>query len=270
MLQVLEPLGSPVERFCNVFQIGMDETEIYHTILMNGTIYFLNDKSIRSYSIITKRWFELSKLPMMRRDYGAVAYLSKLFIIGGWYPQMDGSSCIAFDPKTNTYQGITNMFDSRITSGCAVFNGCIVSSGGCYMETVNNTSQLKYRKTVEKYDYFSNEWSRMPDMLNERSGHALVAVKNKLYAIGGRLISGRSCRECEVYDNLSKKFVIVNHVFPLSEHIYNVPQWFTMGKSIAIFGPDYQIAVYDVEDDEWTHCDITQCESAPFCIKIPR
>ena len=58
--------------------------------------------------------------------------------------------------------------------------------------------------TAEAYDYHEKKWSYLPTMLQKRSRHASVSMGNKMFVIGGRKTS-----TCEVFDNRSRKFVVL-------------------------------------------------------------
>ena len=95
---------------------------------------------------------------------------------------MDCSTTISsavYNPKTKMFENIAMMKQARAYATCSVFGGGIVVSGGLN----NNGPDLN---TVEIYDHCSNEWSRLPDMIEKRRNHASVSIKNKLYMIGGR------------------------------------------------------------------------------------
>ena len=86
----------------------------------------------------------------------------------------------------------------------------------------------------------------MPDMLEARSDHASVSIKNKLYVIGG------SSKQCEVLDSFSRKFIYIKPISNIYEYKRFKTQCVTMGNSIKIFNKDsLDAAVYDVEEEEW-------------------
>ena len=86
------------------------------------------------------------------------------------------------------------MHEAKQVASCAVFGGRVVVSGGY------NDQMLR---SVHAYDHLDDSWSVMPNMIERRCRHNSVAVKNKLYAIGGSLSPN-----CEVFDSTSNKFVL--------------------------------------------------------------
>ena len=88
----------------------------------------------------------------------------------------------------------------------------------------------------------------MPNMIYKRSGHSLVAVKSKLFAIGVLLST------CEVYDSRSGKFVAMK---PLpkcfSFNFKTAGGAVSMGSRVVVFqGESPLIAFYDVDKDQWS------------------
>ena len=134
------------------------------------------------------------------------------------------------------------MSEKRMYPGCAVFCVKIVVSGG-ERDTLSS-------KTVEVYDHCSNKWSRMPDMLERRTFHASVGIKNKLYMIGG------SSKECEVFDSFSQKFSYIKSAFPCYEFcsfsLFST-KYATISNTIRIYvGRNSYATVLDVETEEWS------------------
>ena len=73
------------------------------------------------------------------------------------------------------------------------------------------SGQLNYDMipdTVETYDHIANTWSKMPNMINPRMCHSLIADSNKLFTLGGNYYIG--CYE--VCGNFCNKFVALKNV----------------------------------------------------------
>ena len=113
------------------------------------------------------------------------------------------------------------MNDCRICAASTVFEGRVVVSGG-----YNNNESLR---TVEAYDHVADKWVYMPNMVNESYDHDMIAISNKLFAIG----CSENFNVCEVYDTICKKFVVLN-MFPTffgDTHRTSI----TFGRKIIIF-----------------------------------
>ena len=147
--------------------------------------------------------------------------MGKIYIFRNLSVGENAKSCNSFDTKTEKLNEIAPMLEKRPYWSCAVFGGRIILSGG-----VNNGVVVK---TAEAYDHCSDEWSRMPEMLEARRNHASVSIKNKLFMMGG------SPNQCEVFDSCNQNFAYLKPMLP----IYNFPEFqtkcFTMGNKIMVF-----------------------------------
>ena len=215
---------------------------IYNALFMNGFFYFLSDSFIKRYSILTKNWGRSIKYPAYRCSFGSCYFMGRIYILGGGgiYNNTILNSCISIDCKTFELDEIPMMSEKRKCPGCAVFCGKIIVSGG--------RTSFRSSKTVEAYDHCANEWSRMPDMLEGRYGHASVGIRNKLYMIAG------SSQQCEVFDSFSQKFSYIKSVLPFYRQ-YNInTQCVKIGNNIRIniFNKNsIDVAVFDAEKEEW-------------------
>ena len=86
----------------------------------------------------------------------------------------------------------------------------------------------------------------MPSMIHGRSGHSLVAVRSKLFVIGG------GASDFEVYDSVRcKKFVAVKPRLSLS--LEYTAGAVLIGSRIVVLKRDCQrVAFYDVDEGEWS------------------
>ena len=126
------------------------------------------------------------------------------------------------------------MLESRKDAAIAIFGGRIVVSGGYFMSPDYLNEQVFFRivsrRTVEMYDQSSNEWSRMLDMLEARSSHASVSIRNKLYIVGG------TSRNCEVFDTFGQVFLrLINPGVPVSNSYKCDTKCVSIGNKIIVF-----------------------------------
>ena len=137
----------------------------------------------------------------------------------------------------------------RKFSACSVFGGRIVVSGGIW--TGSDTDE------VEVYDHCANEWSQMPNMIESRSDHASISIKNKLFIMHGW------SHQCEVFDSFSQKFAYIKTVLPIHKFSVQLAQYVTGGNEIMIFDlPD--AVVFDVEQEKWREEKSFDSGRAPF------
>ena len=130
------------------------------------------------------------------------------------------------------------MIEPRSATACSVFEGNIVVCGGRNNETIN---------TVEAYDHIADSWSYMPRMIKGRYYHKSVAVKSKMYIIGGFDTT------CEVFDSTCNIFSLLKAI-PES-FLYNLVRpagVFSIGSKILILGNAGNIIFYDTINFGWS------------------
>ena len=137
-----------------------------------------------------------------------------------------------------------------------MFEGRVYSSG--------------YSQTVEMYDHIADTWSNIPNMIEERHSHKSVAIKNKLFVVGG---SPR--RTCEVYDSTCDNFVLLKQL-PVHFQTYlgSPGKVISIGSKLFVFGSTQpkDVLVYDVENDEWKKesFGVKHGLSRFCCVKVPQ
>ena len=102
----------------------------------------------------------------------------------------------------------------------------------------------------------------MDNMINNHSDHCLVTVKNKLFIMD----DGRN--NCEVFDNVCKKFVALKSTYTLS-----LNKAMSIGNKIVIFQNDESsVVLFDVDKYEWSgeSCEVTKNLVEFSCVKIPQ
>ena len=129
------------------------------------------------------------------------------------------------------------MVEAKACAACAVFDGKVVVSGGLDgNRTALNTAQC--------YDVVADEWSSMPGMVEGKSNHALVAVKNKLFVIGCRMSN------CEVYDKACNSFVLLRS--PMKNHAGFKNALSVDNKILILKNRKDFLVCYDIDKDVWT------------------
>ena len=74
-------------------------------------------------------------------------------------------------------------------------------------------SYLTFILSVEAYCFYENKWTKLPDMLKERTGHGSVSIGNKMFVISRNLNDS-----CEVFDSITNKFILLK----TNPHVKNI------------------------------------------------
>ncbi len=112
-----------------------------------------------------------------------------------------------YDPAADSWKALAPMPTKRGAAAAAVVNGKIYVTGGAnslqgVTETgIHPTRPHHVLATVEEYDPATNTWRERRPMLVPRNHHAVGAIGNKLYAVGGR-VSGAFIGVSDVIDLL--------------------------------------------------------------------
>ena len=248
--------------------------KIYGAVSIRNELYLLcsniNDAanvkiSFFRHSPLLKNWEEIEFFYERKLyNFCLCSFLESVFIIGGYHGFINGDrivrrSCVVFDTSTKKWKEVAKMNDCRIHAASTVFEGRVVVSGGYYITNRRLSS-------VEAYDHVADEWSYMPSMINESCDHNMLAVSNKLFAIG----CGEDYDICEVYDSISKKFVVLSSFLTFFSGFNDTS--ITIGRKIMVIrNHARKVAIYDVDKNEWSEesFEDTRYYRNFNCIKIP-
>ena len=235
---------------------------------VNGEVYFFwccdekgngESGSVFKYSMVANTFEKVGRLTDARTMHCCCAFMGRVYIIGGHNERDERgdscnvtNSCWALDPKESKREEIADMRFERVAPACAVFNGKVTVAGGL-------NANYEELKTVEAYDHVADEWSRMADMVAPMEGHGLVAVKNKLYALGET--------ELQAYDKTSGRFAVLKAPF------FRTNEAFSLGGKLVAVSCDEKAAFwYDAERDKWLKetCGVTSGFDSFCFVKVPR
>ena len=243
-------------------------------VFLNGDFYVFccinnyrnNRMSVQKYSLRSNIWKVVGKdLNFFIDSFAVCVFMGKVYLIGGTtsYVERMMGKCFEFNPVSRNIQQVKEMNAPRRAAACTVFEGKMVVSGGNSGVT---------GRTVEVYDHVTDKWSYMPNMIEGRIYHDLVAIKNKLFAFGGVKDT------CEVYDSCSKKFSLLKSPPNLFTSLtqmsyYNAAGAISIGNKIIVFNIGRGIvASYDIKTEQWSEKLIKISPVYKFrnCFKVPQ
>ena len=236
-------------------------------VCSKGEIYVLsgiNNKHkpvmhIEKYSPATNTWNVIGQMYDDRIFFCACSFIDDIYVIGGLL-NAGNSSCVKFSTTNKTWTQIARMDEARRYASCVVFEGRIVVSGG-----YNDNDG--YLNTVEAYDHIEDSWANMPNMIERRRFHKSVAIKNKLFIVGG-LFS----KAIEVFDLYSKKFALLQHP-SINMRLELVADVSSIGNKVVIFSDrEGSVFYHDVENDVWSEksCEATKNTQHFSCASLPQ
>jgi N-acetylneuraminic acid mutarotase len=243
----------------------------------NGKIYTFGGvgngivSTVLEYAPEGDTWRIRTNMPTARYSTAAASANGKIYVFGG--QRDDGvivSTVEQYDPETDAWATRTNMPTPRCQSGAALAsNGRIYVIGG-------GTCGNDIYNTVEEYDPLADAWRTETSMPTARQYPRAVAVGDKIYAIGGDILSGIALSTVEEFTSPSS--------FP-SPSITVYPHYYTRGNdSNRVFGSDWTpgtTVTLSIDDPTngmgWDYTDSQVVPSSPsnpdcyysqFCFKI--
>ena len=143
----------------------------------------------------------------------------------------------------NKWTKVADLQNGRCFSACTIFEGKIVATGGSKF-----SGSLR---SVEAYDHHENKWTNLPDMLKGKSNHSAVSLGIKMFVIGKDYPV-----YCEVYDNISRKFTLLNIKIPRSKPFKLELKALSIKNKLVYFcnfnpSKKLKVHVYDMVKKKW-------------------
>ena len=216
--------------------------------------------SVEKYTVFSNSWETVAHMLDKRIQYSVCSFMENIYVFGGLLHKRFLNCCSKFTPTDCSFRNIAKMTTARNLPSSAVFEGKIVVSGG-------NNNGL-YLNSVEAYDHIADAWTNMPDMIDGRWNHVTVAMKNKLFVVGGYKAT------FEVYDSFSGKFILIKP--PSNRFIGNLCTQLiatSIGSKLVFFSCfRSKCFLYDVENEVWSDnpCKVIKKKARFSCAKMPR
>jgi N-acetylneuraminic acid mutarotase len=155
---------------------------------------------VYEYDPAANTWTQKKPMALPSHHVTFASLNNKIYAFGGFKLPDSGppaweplNNAWEYDPATDDWKALAPMPTKRGAAAAAVVNGKIYVTGG--VTTLPGTNDIAVSPprpqsvlaTVEEYDPANNTWRERRPMLVGRNHHALAAVGDKLYAIGGRI-----------------------------------------------------------------------------------
>lgn len=250
---------------------------------VNGKIYVMGgvtpncrgfSKANYEYNPETDTWTKMKDMPTGRTNYAIAVVENKIYVIGGDPFQ---NKIEVFDPKTNSWDSLSVMPSERQHINCAVSNNIIYVIGGfenicCppYPQRCNWETCAKISDRNQAYNVLNDKWEELTPLPTPRHGLDMMAVKEKIYVIGGMgsqssLWSPLSINE--MYDPLHNKWYEKSAMpTPRDGYGYSVQKdmIYLFGGWIADEQQTASTIVYDTKNDTWRNATNLPVETGAF------
>lgn len=148
----------------------------------------------------TNAWTKKKPMALASHHVAFASLNNKIYAFGGFTLPASGppawvplDNAWEYDPAADTWKELAPMPTRRGAAGAAAVNGKIyVVGGAASLSGVSENGIHPARPhhnlgTVEEYDPATNTWRARRGLLVPRNHHAVAAVGDKIYAIGGRI-----------------------------------------------------------------------------------
>jgi len=127
-------------------------------------------------------WTAAAPMPLARSELNATVAENRLYV-GGGIAQLGATPAFqVYDPASDSWRSLAQMPEPRHHFGMAALDGRIYVSGG-YRDLPFGADTA--RAEVWVYDIASDKWSEIADLPAPRAAHAMVALGERLYVVGG-------------------------------------------------------------------------------------
>jgi N-acetylneuraminic acid mutarotase len=155
---------------------------------------------VYEYDSASDNWTRKKPMQLPSHHVAFASLGDKIYAFGGFTLPDSGppawrplDNAWEYDPAADSWKALAPMPTKRGAAGAAVVNGKIYVTGGATSRPGVTESGIHPARphevlaTVEEYDPATNTWSERRPLLVARNHHAVAAVGNYVYAIGGRI-----------------------------------------------------------------------------------
>jgi DNA-binding CsgD family transcriptional regulator/N-acetylneuraminic acid mutarotase len=138
--------------------------------------------ALEVYDPTADQWEKRAALPEPIAAYGLAVLSNKLYLFGGWDGARYQAEAYVYDPAADKWQMLTPMPTHRGFLAAGALQSQIYVVGGYDGQRELNTVEV-YNPSGEGTK--AGPWSKRAPLAQERAGLGLLALNNRLYAIGG-------------------------------------------------------------------------------------
>ncbi|XP_065648368.1 kelch-like protein 12 [Hydra vulgaris] len=169
------------------------------SVVLNNEVYCIggqNDNgainSVERFSFSTDKWFECSKTHQPLFNHAACVFNGEIHIIGGEIDGVTVSQVLRYSNNLGKWIKLADLKVPRKALAVATHKKIYAIGGyGPSNEAL---------ASVECYDPYMNEWSKIFSLSSPRAGASAACVGNKIFVFGGEYAMWSYYRSAEVFD----------------------------------------------------------------------
>lgn len=170
-------------------------------------IFYFEESNSERYDAETDTWQYIATLPENRTQHAGASHSNCLYICGGLERHRVLSSFWRYDPKFEQWEQLPDMLNPRADHVILVIDNNLYVCGGWFEE--NQAENRRLVETIDTYDPVERTWKVITTIPTPRYHAGIVAVKTKIYIIGGFYSDSmfdRASSTIECYDILKNEW----------------------------------------------------------------
>jgi hypothetical protein len=192
------------------------------------------------------------RMEVGRWFHSAAVHGGTMCAVGG---SISGGTVAVYDAAAQVWNELPGGGMARVRTG----NSSAMYKDKLYVVGGYIASEVETLRSVEVYDFVSQQWSFLPtEMVTARSSSGAVVCEDKLYVVGGRDGNGNTIDSGEVYDFATKAWSILPAPMPHARTVIGNKVLQHKGKVYVVGGYRetvgwlQSVAVYDIATEAWS------------------
>ena len=177
-------LDNPNAGWITVAEMNYRRAQV-HLIVCNGLIYALGGmenggytSTVEVFDPLTEIWTEVDSMTQARCNPGVAVANGRIYVVGGLGDNLLGppgalKSAEFYDPITDTWTSLPEMYFPRHSPAVVVKNNKLYAFGGGSPSPLLRPGP---ERTIEVYDFNTNEWFVYPEKIPGRSNAIYVGA----------------------------------------------------------------------------------------------
>jgi N-acetylneuraminic acid mutarotase len=196
-------------------------------------------------------WTALSPMPSARQEVAVAELNGRVFVIGGFGSGAEAVATVeVYDPGADRWETRAPLPAATHHAAAAVVDGRLFVAGGYGGGRLSRTPL----RIVYEFEEARNSWATRAPLRLPRGGLAMVALGNRLHAVGGAADGTSNAHE--VYDPASDRWTDARPMPTARDHLAAVVfqgRLWAIGGRTSFVGTQYAtVEIYDPASDEWS------------------
>ena len=136
--------------------------------------------NVQIFNPVLEKWRQGSSMETCRAGHSAVVLKGSIYAIAGHNGNICHNSVECYNPLTDQWNQVSNIFKARRFAGAATTAEKIIVVGG-----FRDMTPTIIEPSSEMFEPSTNQWSLVSSPLIPRAAHGIVSVDDVIYLFGG-------------------------------------------------------------------------------------